>query len=33
MLELTAKAIRDGTLALIRPVMMSAEGRWVATRR
>ena len=31
--EETAKAIRAGTLALIRPVMMSALGRWVASRR
>ncbi len=26
----TAKAIRVGTLALIRPVRTSTEGRWVA---
>ena len=26
----TAKAIRDGTLALINPVMTSTDGRWVA---
>ena len=26
----TAKAIREGTFALIKPVMTSTEGRWVA---
>ncbi len=31
--EETAKAIREGTLALIIPVMTSAEGRWVASTR
>src|SRR5919106_408349 len=31
--EETANAIRAGTLALISPVMMSALGRWVASRR
>ena len=31
--ELTANAMRLGMLALIRPVMMSAEGRCVATTR
>ena len=29
----TAKAMREGMLALIMPVMTSAEGRWVATTR
>ena len=29
----TAKAARLGMLALISPVMMSADGRWVATIR
>ena len=29
----TAKAMRLGILAFIRPVMTSAEGRWVATTR
>ena len=31
--EETAKAIREGTLALIIPVMTSTEGRWVASTR
>ena len=31
--EETAKAIRVGTLALIRPVTTSTEGRWVAIMR
>ena len=31
--EETAKAIRDGMLTLIVPVMMSVEGRWVASTR
>ena len=31
--EATAKAIREGMLAFIRPVMTSAEGRWVAMTR
>jgi hypothetical protein len=26
----TAKASRDGTLALMTPVMTSTDGRWVA---
>ena len=30
MAEATAKAILDGMLAFIRPVITSAEGRWVA---
>ena len=29
----TANAMREGTLALIIPVMTSAEGRWVARTR
>jgi hypothetical protein len=28
--EPTANAMREGMLALIKPVMMSVEGRWVA---
>ena len=31
--ELTANAMRDGMLALIRPVMTSTDGRCVATTR
>ena len=31
--EATAKAIREGMLAFIRPVITSAEGRWVAITR
>ena len=31
--EETAKAIREGMLTLIVPVMMSVEGRWVASSR
>ncbi len=31
--ELTANAMRDGTLALINPVMTSTDGRCVATIR
>ena len=31
--EVMAKAMRDGMLALIRPVMTSTDGRWVATTR
>src|SRR5919106_572410 len=31
--EDTAKAIRAGMLTLIVPVMMSVEGRWVASSR
>ena len=31
--EETANAIRDGTLALIIPVMTSTDGRWVASTR
>ena len=31
--EETAKAIRAGMLTLIVPVMMSVEGRWVASTR
>ena len=31
--EETAKAIREGMLTLIVPVMMSVEGRWVASTR
>ena len=31
--EATAKAIREGIFAFIRPVMTSDEGRWVATIR
>ena len=31
--EATAKAMRLGMLAFIRPVMTSAEGRWVAMTR
>ena len=31
--EETAKAILDGIFALIRPVMTSTEGRWVAITR
>ena len=30
-LEATAKAMRAGKLALIRPVTTSTEGRWVAS--
>ena len=30
-LEITLKAIRVGKLALIRPVMTSTEGLWVAS--
>ena len=33
MAEATAKAIRLGMLAFIRPVITSAEGRWVAMIR
>ena len=29
----TAKAIREGMFTLIVPVMMSVDGRWVASRR
>ena len=29
----TAKAIRDGTFALIIPVITSTDGRWVASTR
>ena len=29
----TAKAIREGTFALIIPVMTSTDGRWVASTR
>ena len=32
-LEATAKAMRLGILAFIRPVITSAEGRWVAMMR
>ena len=32
-LEATAKAMREGMLAFIRPVITSAEGRWVAMMR
>ena len=32
-MEDTAKAIREGIFALIRPVMTSTEGRWVAITR
>ena len=31
--EATAKAMREGILAFIRPVMTSDEGRWVAMIR
>ena len=31
--EEVAKAMREGTLALIRPVTTSTEGRWVASTR
>ena len=31
--EATAKATREGMLAFMRPVMTSAEGRWVAMTR
>ena len=31
--ELTVSAIRDEMLALIRPVITSTEGRWVAITR
>ena len=31
--ELTAKEMRDGTFALISPVMTSTDGRWVAMMR
>ena len=31
--EATAKAMRLGMLAFMRPVMTSAEGRWVAMTR
>ena len=33
MAEATAKAMRDGMLAFMRPVITSAEGRWVAITR
>ena len=32
-IEETAKAMREGMLALIRPVITSTDGRWVATTR
>jgi hypothetical protein len=31
--EPTANAMREGMFALMRPVMMSVEGRWVAMMR
>ena len=31
--EETEKAMRDGTLALITPVITSTDGRWVASTR
>src|SRR5690606_42128531 len=32
-LELTRKQMREGRLALMRPVITSVEGRWVASTR